>query len=51
MELVEAFKKVWAYLGRWLDELLAGYSIHWTVSMILLGVFVGAMNVYLFMKE
>jgi len=40
-----------AYLGRWLDELLAGYSIHWTVSMILLGVFVGAMNVYLFMKE
>ena len=36
-----------AYLGRWLDELLAGYSIHWTVSMILLG----AMNVYLFMKE
>ena len=40
-----------AYLGRWLDELLSGYSIHWTVSMILLGVFVGAINVYLFTKE
>lgn len=40
-----------AYLGRWLDDMLKGYSIHWTVSMILLGVFVGAMNVYLFMRE
>lgn len=40
-----------AYLGRWLDDMLSGYSIHWTISMILLGVFVGAMNVYLFMRE
>lgn len=40
-----------AYLGRWLDELLAGYSIHWTLSLILLGVFVGALNVYLFIRE
>lgn len=40
-----------AYLGRWLDDMLAGYSIHWTVSLILVGVFVGALNVYLFIKE
>ena len=40
-----------AYLGQWLDDLLEGYSIHWTVSLILLGVFVGALNVYLFIKE
>lgn len=40
-----------AYLGRWLDSLVAGYSIRWTVSLILVGVFVGAFNVYLFIKE
>jgi len=40
-----------AYLGQWLDSLAAGYSIRWTVSLILVGVFVGALNVYLFIKE
>ena len=40
-----------AYLGQWLDGLAAGYSIRWTTSLILLGVFVGALNVYLFIRE
>ena len=40
-----------AYLGKWLDSLVAGYSVRWTVSLILLGVFVGALNSYLFIKE
>ena len=40
-----------AYLGRWLDELAEGYSVHWTVSMLLLGVIIGAVNVYLFIRE
>ena len=40
-----------AYLGQWLDSLVAGYSIRWTVSLLLLGVFVGAVNVYLFIRE
>lgn len=40
-----------AYLGRWLDGLASGYSVRWTVSLILLGVFIGAMNVYLFIKD
>ncbi len=40
-----------AYLGRWLDSLLAGYAVHWTVSMIFLGIIVGAINVYLFVRE
>jgi ATP synthase protein I len=40
-----------AYLGRWLDGLVAGYSIRWTMSLILLGVFIGAVNVYLFIRE
>ena len=40
-----------AYLGRWLDSLATGYSIRWTTSLILVGVFVGALNVYLFIRE
>jgi ATP synthase protein I len=40
-----------AYLGRWLDDRLQGYSVHWTVSLILLGVMVGAVNVYLFIRD
>jgi ATP synthase protein I len=40
-----------AYLGHWLDGLANGYSIRWTMSLILLGVFIGAMNVYLFIRE
>jgi len=40
-----------AYLGRWLDSLASGYSIRWTVSLILVGVFVGALNVYLFIRD
>lgn len=40
-----------AYLGVWLDSMIAGYSVRWTVSLILVGVFVGAVNVYLFVRE
>lgn len=40
-----------AYLGRWLDGLFEGYSLRWTLSLILTGVCVGALNVYLFVKE
>lgn len=40
-----------AYLGHWLDGLAAGYSIRWTMSLLLLGVIIGGLNVYLFIKE
>ena len=40
-----------AYLGRWIDSLLAGYSVRWTLSMIFLGIVLGAVNVYLFIRE
>lgn len=40
-----------AYLGSWLDSLVSGYSVRWTMSLILVGVMVGALNVYLFVKE
>ncbi|WP_392537219.1 AtpZ/AtpI family protein [Legionella sp. 227] len=40
-----------AYLGVWLDNKLHGYSIAWTINLILVGVFVGAVNVYLFIRD
>jgi ATP synthase protein I len=40
-----------AYLGRWIDGLFDGYSVRWTVSLIMLGVATGMVSVYLFIKE
>jgi ATP synthase protein I len=40
-----------AYLGEWLDSLAEGYDVHWTVSLIVLGVFIGALNVYFFVRD
>ena len=40
-----------AYLGRWLDAMASGYSVRWTISLILLGVFIGMFNVYYIIKE
>ena len=40
-----------AYLGRWIDGMVAGYSIRWTISFIFLGLVVGGFNVYLLIRE
>ncbi len=40
-----------AYLGRYIDGLFEGYSMRFTLSLILVGVVVGALNVYLLMRE
>lgn len=40
-----------AYLGVWLDDKLKGFSISWTISLIFLGIILGAINVYYFFKE
>ncbi|HEY7319092.1 MAG TPA: AtpZ/AtpI family protein [Candidatus Binatia bacterium] len=40
-----------AYLGQWLDSLSEGYEVHWTVSLIILGVIIGGINVYFFVRE
>lgn len=42
---------VGAYVGRWLDGLVSGYSMRWTLSLIVLGVGIGAMSVYLNVRE
>jgi ATP synthase protein I len=40
-----------AYLGQWLDSLTENFEVRWTVSLIVLGVIVGGVNVYLFIRE
>lgn len=39
-----------AYLGRWLDERAPGYSVRWTVSLILLGLTVGVFNAFKYLR-
>ena len=40
-----------AYLGNWIDSQGSGYSVRWTVSLILVGLAVGIFNVYQFLRE
>jgi ATP synthase protein I len=40
-----------AYIGLWLDSQSSHYEWHWTVCLILLGLFIGSVNVYLFVRE
>lgn len=40
-----------AYLGHWLDGMVEGYSMRWTLSLLFLGIVVGAVNVYLLVRE
>ncbi|MBL0354557.1 MAG: AtpZ/AtpI family protein [Candidatus Dechloromonas phosphoritropha] len=40
-----------AYLGRWLDGLSEGYSVRWTINLIILGLAVGVFNVYVFIRK
>ncbi|GJL75406.1 AtpZ/AtpI family protein [Nitrosomonas sp.] len=42
---------VGAYLGNWLDERSDGYSILWTVGLIVAGLVIGIINVYLYVRE
>jgi ATP synthase protein I len=39
------------YLGHWLDGLVAGYSMRWTLSLLFSGVVVGFFNVYFLIKN
>jgi ATP synthase protein I len=40
-----------AYLGTWLDNQAEAYSVRWTISLLLVGLFIGAINVYLLIRE
>lgn len=42
---------VGAYLGNWLDNMAEDYSTHWTLGLIFLGLGIGMLNVYLFIRE
>jgi ATP synthase protein I len=40
-----------AYLGHWLDDMSEGYSMRWTLSLLFLGLVVGAFNVYFLIRS
>ena len=42
---------VGAYLGNWLDDRDQGYSVHWTIGLIIAGLVIGMVNVYLYIRE
>lgn len=42
---------VGAYLGNWLDDQAQGYSVHWTIGLIIAGLLIGIINVYLYIRE
>ena len=39
------------YLGLWLDEQASGYSFIWTLLFLLLGILIGGLNVFLFIRS
>ena len=39
------------YLGNWLDDKAEGYSIHWSIGLLVVGLIIGMTNVYLFIRE
>lgn len=42
---------VGAYLGTWLDDMAQVYSTRWTMGLIVVGLIVGVVNVYIFIRE
>ncbi len=40
-----------AYLGHWLDAKMEGYSMHWTLSLLMIGIVIGFFNVYFLIKN
>ncbi|MDI1230906.1 AtpZ/AtpI family protein [Methylobacter svalbardensis] len=39
------------YLGRWLDGMMEGYSMRWTLSLLFTGLVVGIFNVFFLIKD
>jgi len=39
------------YLGHWLDDMVEGYSTHWTISLLFIGIAVGFFNAYFLIKN
>jgi len=40
-----------AYLGHWLDGMMEGYSMRWTLSLLIIGIVIGIFNVYFLIKD
>lgn len=40
-----------AYLGHWLDSITSGYSMRWTLGLLIAGIVVGMFNVYFLIQN
>jgi ATP synthase protein I len=40
-----------AFLGHWLDEMMPGFSIRWTLSLLFIGIIVGGYGAYLMIRR
>lgn len=40
-----------AYLGHWLDSITSGYSMRWTLGLLIAGIVVGLFNVYFLIQN
>ncbi len=40
-----------AYLGSWIDNQFEGYSVRWTASLIILGIGIGGINIFWYIRE
>lgn len=40
-----------AYLGNWLDDMAQNYSMRWTMGLMFIGLVIGVVNVYLYVRE
>lgn len=40
-----------AYLGHWLDNMMPGYSMRWTLSFLFAGLVIGIFNVYFLIRN
>lgn len=39
------------YFGHWIDTQMVGYSYRWTIIFLVIGLFIGGMNVYLYIRR
>jgi ATP synthase protein I len=40
-----------AYAGLWLDKFSRGYSVKWTIALIILGLIAGGFNAWRYIRE
>lgn len=39
------------YFGHWIDTQMEGFSYRWTISFLVIGLLIGVINVYLYIRR